>query len=90
MSASPVLSWKRDPPEAGEEARAARLLRAVAPPPALDAETVERVGRRVRKTALRRRARLAFETELASIAAALAMAGILAALAWLVMDLTTR
>jgi hypothetical protein len=98
MSASPLVSWKRDPPQSAEEARAASLLRSMGPAPVLPPATIERIAHRAHLTVraqraralLRRRTRLGSEAHLASMAAALALAGILAAFIWLLIDLAAR
>ena len=98
MSARPFVSWKRIPPKSPEEASAAALLRSLGPTPPLAPEVVERIAHRAHLTVrsqrarvlLRRRARFAYEARVASIAAAIAVGGIVAALAWLVIELAGR
>lgn len=87
MSA-PLISWKRQPPDAPEEAATARLLEAVGEPPALSREAAARIrsrvhgGKRGRGTGGRQRQLFQSfgEPRISLIAAGLALLAILAAL----------
>lgn len=87
MSAS-LVSWKRRPPDAPEEAATARLLKSVGEPPALSREAAARIRSRVhggkRGHGPRGRQRPLFpifgEPRISLLAAGLALLAILAAL----------
>jgi hypothetical protein len=87
MSA-PLISWKRQPPDAPEEAATARLLEAVGEPPALTREAAARIRSRVhggkKGHGPRGRQRQLFpifgEPRISLLAAGLALLAILAAL----------